>query len=966
MESRNGLGVADGVVGEGVADLFERKFHDLDAFVDFEALLRFGEAGGNEQVNFFGQEADGGKNGANREEFFGRVTDFLLEFGASPHFGRLVAFEFAGGNFEHLASDRDAELSGKHDAIAEPRHDAYATGVFDDFPEGLGAVRQFDRAGAHGDDLAAIAQFAGNPFLQSDASEVWDKCARRVAKRRGRGQTGQRPGRFGTVYYRFQILLTPRGGAPAPLFPAYGQRTIAQASRGSSCDMKTIINVANRLPVTIGETYKKSSGGLVSALEGVSQDRFRLQWLGWPGTAFDDPVVRGEVDRRLRSEFGCVPVFLSKEEADAYYDGFSNASLWPILHYNPFLMEYENSQWEAYWAVNKRFAQNVVEMAGEDDLVWVHDYHLMLAPSMIRMERPNLRVGYFLHTPFPSSEVFRCHPRRSELLDGLLGADLIGFHTFGYLRHFRSAVLRVLGVESEIGTIRHGNHVTSLGVYPIGINAKKFSRELATERFEERCRKLRETYRGRRVVLGVERVDYSKGILHRLDAIDQFLSTCENVDDIVFVFVSVPSRESVPAYKSLVEQIEREVGRINGEYSTIHNSPIHFIHGSVPFPDLCALYAVSDVALVTPLADGMNLVAKEYLACQSDADPGVLVLSEFAGASQELVDALIVNPFDTLQVVDALNEALEMPREERLARLEGMRARVLSFDADFWARSFLDDLEQQVQYAQSPMSVEESADAIIARVEGAERVAFFLDYDGTLREFERVPEAAAPNAEVLRLLEQLERTPVDVYIISGRKAEQLEAWLGGRRFTLIAEHGGAYLKAGSTEWGSINPATDFSWKKRVLEVLRHYEGSTPGSEVEEKHSAVVWHYRQADPEFGELKSRQLMSELYEMLVNAPVEVHHGKKIVEVSSIHVNKGVALEYFVKRGTYDCVLCAGDDQTDEAMFRLDRPELLKVKVGEGDSRAEYRIPDQQGFRNLLLRLLKVFERSGAGGRA
>ena len=725
--------------------------------------------------------------------------------------------------------------------------------------------------------------------------------------------------------------------------------------------MTTIINVANRLPITIGDTYQKSSGGLVSALEGVSQDRYQLQWLGWPGAAFENADERTEVDRRLREEFGCVPVFLTQAEVDAYYDGFSNASLWPILHYNPFLMEYDDPEGEAYRTVNQRFADHVLEMADDGDLVWVHDYHLMLAPGMIRAQRPELRVGYFLHTPFPSSEVFRCHPRRSELLEGLLGADLIGFHTFGYLRHFRSAVLRVLGLEAGMGAIRHGNHLTTLGVFPIGINAKKFSAEIESERFAERCQRLRETYRGRRIVLGVERVDYSKGILHRLDAIDQFLDAYDHVDEIVFVFVNVPSRETVPAYKSLVEQIEREVGRINGEHATIHNSPIHFIHGSVPFPDLCALYAVSDVAMVTPLADGMNLVAKEYLACQSEDDPGVLVLSEFAGASQELIDALVVNPFDTVQVVEALTEGLAMPRDERLRRLEGMRSRVMNFAADYWARNFIEELQEQTQFAWSPMSVEESGDAIVARMRGAERVALFLDYDGTLREFERVPEAAFPNEEVLAVLDQLEQAPVDVFIISGRRGAQLEEWFAGRPFTLIAEHGGAYRLPGGT-WDSINPATDFSWKERVLEVLRHYEGSTPGSEVEEKQSAIVWPYRQADPEFGELKSRQLMSELYAMLVNAPVEVHHGKKIVEVSSIHVNKGVALEFFVKRGSYDCVLCAGDDQTDEAMFRIERMEMVKIKVGEGDSRAEYRMPDQRGFRSLLSRVLEVLDGRGA----
>lgn len=342
--------------------------------------------------------------------------------------------------------------------------------------------------------------------------------------------------------------------------------------------MRTILNVANRLPVTIGKTIEKSAGGLVSALEGVSQNTCRIKWLGWPGRGIDSSQEREKVTDQLETEFGYAPVFLSNAEVEAYYDGFSNGSLWPILHYNPHLMAYEEAEWDAYPTVNERFAAAILERAQGDDLVWIHDYHLMLVPELLRNERSSLRIGFFFHTPFPSSEVFRSHPQRAELLQGVSGADQVGFHTYGYLRHFRSAVLRILGLESDMGRIRHGNHLTSLGVYPIGINARKFQDEMMSKRFGIKCEALREHWKARRIVLGVERVDYSKGILQRLRSTEQYLKQGGGTEDVVFVFINVPSREKVPAYKTLLKKIEGEVGCINGQYATIERAPIHFIH----------------------------------------------------------------------------------------------------------------------------------------------------------------------------------------------------------------------------------------------------------------------------------------------------------------------------------------------------------------------------------------------------
>ena len=341
---------------------------------------------------------------------------------------------------------------------------------------------------------------------------------------------------------------------------------------------KTLINVSNRLPITIGDDDKisKSSGGLVAALEGLSTEEYHTQWIGWPGGVVD-PAKQSEIEKKLADEQGCLPIFLTREEADAHYEGFSNSSVWPLFHYMPNYLRYESGWWEEYRKVNQRFADKVLEIAKEGDLVWVHDYQLLLLPAMLKAAKPELRVGFFLHTPFPSYEMFRCHPRRRELIEGMLGADLLGFHTFGYLRHFRSAALRLLGAESDITHVRAADgHRAALGVYPIGINARKFDETLDKPDHATRQQKFRDTFQGKQLVISVERMDYTKGILHRIEAVEIFLAGLEDRDHIKFMFVSVPSREGVEEYQELVTEVESRIGRHQRQVRHVAQQPHPF------------------------------------------------------------------------------------------------------------------------------------------------------------------------------------------------------------------------------------------------------------------------------------------------------------------------------------------------------------------------------------------------------
>jgi trehalose 6-phosphate synthase/phosphatase len=714
----------------------------------------------------------------------------------------------------------------------------------------------------------------------------------------------------------------------------------------------TLINVSNRLPVAIknGE-MTKSSGGLVAALEGLPKDDYEQKWIGWPGAEISDKKEQKHIARKLADEYACVPVFLGKEEAAGFYEGFSNSSIWPLLHYLPNYLRYEPEWWADYQKVNQTFAEKVLEVAKDGDLVWVHDYQLMLLPAILRAAAPSLRIGFFLHTPFPAPQVFRFHPRCRELVAGMLGANRIGFHAFNYLRHFSGAVGRLLRIETELTEVSRDGHTTALGVYPIGINAPKFEQTMDSEEFRQRRDEFQRAHEGKRLVISVERMDYTKGILHRLEAIDDFLAKWEQIDNIRFIFVSVPSREGIEEYQHLLEEVESRIGQLNGKYATLLNSPIHFIHGSIPFVDLCALYALADVALVTPLIDGMNLVAKEFIACQRE-NAGLLILSEFAGAAEELFNALFVNPYDSDAVAATLIDALGRPVEQRRSGIQAMRERVIRYDAQHWARSFIEDLalDSADDTGTGKTNIKEASDQIRRAIESGEKIALFLDYDGTLREIEVEPSAATPNLAIETLLRRLEQQPnLDITILSGRSETDLEAFFGGFSFRLIAEHGASWRQPGKKSWERAHQK--YAWKDKLLPILRVYEQATPGSMVEEKPSAIVWHYRKADEEFGGWKANRLNQELSALVANQPIKVRHGKKMVEVNAAEINKAAAVARVLEKlPEYGLAICAGDDLTDEGMFELTLPRLLTIKVGPGPTQARFRMADPAAFRQFL----------------
>lgn len=732
--------------------------------------------------------------------------------------------------------------------------------------------------------------------------------------------------------------------------------------------MSKLTIVSNRLPVSLSPegVATRTAGGLSSAIEGagLSED---YTWIGWGGIG-EELIEDVGAHRAAVEAVGFSPVMLSSELIGGYYEGYSNGTLWPILHYMTERARFEANWPDAYREVNRKFADEIARKAEPDSRVWVHDYQLFLVPSMLRALRPDLRIGFFLHTPFPSSEIFRVLPERMEILEGLLGCDLIGFHTFNYLRHFRSSVLRILGLEAETDGLWHDDRFVRFGVFPIGHNRSGFHAAMNGEGFRDALALFGGQLGEGRLVLNVERLDYTKGVPQKLAAIRLFLRNHPELRrNTNFVLIAVPSRQGVVEYDRLTEEVQREVGAINGEFGEVGHAPVQFLHRGFSLEELAALYALADVCMVTPIIDGMNLVAKEYIDCKREnlgARPGCLILSEFAGAAQEMSHALLINPHDTPGVARALEQALLMPDHEKRNRVDAMQDRLARNDASAWSRRFLEELDRRhtMEITSEPGSFHDLLGSVNEALAAGKKLAVFLDYDGTLRAFVDRPMDAVPDAGLLPLLGALGSHPqVDLAVVSGRPAEFLETHLGNAPIDLVAEHGYRWRPRGTAEWSLLDPRVDTAWMEEVLPHLEAAVTLTPGTEIEVKRSSIVWHYRRADPEFGVWRAMSLLSELTSVTASLPVSVHHGQKIVEVSSLLVNKGAAVDHLMRLHQPSLALAAGDDQTDETMFAL-RPEGIDafhaIKIGAGSTRAQHRTTID-GLRHFLETLARDLPR-------
>jgi trehalose 6-phosphate synthase/phosphatase len=722
--------------------------------------------------------------------------------------------------------------------------------------------------------------------------------------------------------------------------------------------MNRLLIVSNRLPVTIQKKkgklhFNQSVGGLATGL-GSFYKSFDSTWAGWVGITSEKISLeeKESIETKLKKEFSSYPVFLSKREVELYYSEFCNRTLWPLLHGFTQYATYDRKSWKAYEKVNEIFSKCILEIAEPEDMIWIHDYHLMLLPNLLRKKHPNIAIGFFLHTPFPSPDVFRLLPWREKILHGLLEADLLGFHTYNYVQNFLMTVRRLLSLNHTLGKIIVGNHLAKVDSFPIGIDYPLFADAETKPKVQASIKKLSRRLGTTKKILSIDRLDYTKGVLQRLKGFDLFLNSYpEYKGKVTLVLVAVPSRTKVQHYQTLKRNVDELVGKINGDHGKVGWTPIQYLYHSLPFHSLLALYRISDVAMVTPLADGMNLIAKEYIATKTDGK-GVLVLSEMAGAVEELREAIIVNPNSIEEIAEALKKALSMPEDEQIRRNRTMQERLRNYDIKVWADDFVNSLSQ-VKKNQKELSAKELGGEIKSKiVNGYLRSMsrlIFLDYDGTLVPFAATPEAAKPDTELLTLVTSLAQdSKNEVVIISGRNKEALGEFFKNTNIGLVAEHG-AWIRDDRGRWTTTG---DFNtdWKGIVKPILERYKRRTPGALVEEKNFSLVWHYRRADPELASVRVAELKETLYFLTANLKVEVAEGNKIVEVKNMGINKGRAAMNWIGRKQWDFILAVGDDLTDEDLFRELSERSYSIKVGLAPSRAKFRFKSQREVRPLL----------------
>ncbi|KFF31820.1 bifunctional alpha,alpha-trehalose-phosphate synthase (UDP-forming)/trehalose-phosphatase [Bifidobacterium bombi] len=780
--------------------------------------------------------------------------------------------------------------------------------------------------------------------------------------------------------------------------------------------MARLIIVSNRLPVSLhikddgSFLLTQNVGGLATAIGPYHKSHSDCLWVGWSGIEKEglDEGQLAAITKEFKSR-RCVPIHLTRDEVDGYYGGFSNDTLWPLFHDFSHEAKFSPETWKMYQRVNEIFCDVISKSVRPGDMVWIQDYHLMLLPALLRSRFPDLRIGWFLHIPFPSTEIFRSLPQGADLLRGLLGADLLGFHTVDFCNNFLASVKLLLGLDTDDDgrvALADGRHVT-VDAFPIGIDynlykrtshsrlaqgmrhgieaasGKRTRRIISSLSAESRAAVEAEQKEGswwshrsdeelselsllrpvvssnpkpNKIVVSVDRLDYTKGLPERIKSFGRMLEKYpEWVGHVTYYLLATPSRENVESYRLLKKQVDQLVGEVNGKYSLLSWTPIHYITRSLPIKPVCGIYTAGDVALVTPLRDGMNLVAKEYLSCHDGRD-GSLVLSDMCGAARELTDAFIVNPYDIEAVCDALHSALEIDSAEAIHRNRRMQARLEYSTASLWCGQFISALRQaSTDGLSSGRLCTAKRDELVEQWGNAKHKLVLCDYDGTLTPIVRTPDRAHPTKRLLDLLKRLGSMPgVDFAIVSGRNRKTMQDWFGDLPVRLVAEHGA---------WSSPNPSSsvqhegnsgiqrhdgsqDRSWYQApglpdpdvwhpvIEEIMDESVARVPRSFVERKSNTMAWHYRMSDQHLAFKECDRLLHRLHEVCSQYGLMTMENSKVIEVCPVSIGKGMAVSPLVNSGDYDFVLALGDDITDETMFAVVPERLPDHRQDSGSS--------------------------------
>lgn len=729
-----------------------------------------------------------------------------------------------------------------------------------------------------------------------------------------------------------------------------------------------LILVSNRLPFNITERkgkieFSPSSGGLVSSIKSYVQKMHTVPgynkencpvWVGTSDISEKKLTQSLQEGSLFHDDFELAPVFIPSAINDKFYNGFCNETIWPLFHYFPSYAKFPDDYFENYIKANIIFCEKVLEIYRPGDIIWVHDYHLMLLPALLRKSLPNASIGFFLHIPFPSFELFRLIPSRwrKEILEGLLGSDLVGFHTNDYAQHFIKSIREILGYENKLREVNTPDRSITVDTFPISVDYYKFNKaSIDNETFQERNRIKKKLY-GTKLIISVDRLDYAKGLANRLESYEMFLEKFPDYKKkTTYILLVVPSRDIILKYNETKKEIEGLVSRINGKYGSIDWTPVVYQYTSLEFKKLVGLYLAADVALITPMRDGMNLVAKEFVISRTDKR-GVLILSETAGASSELGEAILVNPTDRQEVANSIHQAFIMPLEEQMMRNESMQKRLQEYDVMRWAEDFLSQLHIR-KLKQEKLKVKEITSSVELQIfnhyASSQKRLILLDYDGTLTPLARLPHLAFPSEDLIKLLQSLaEDSRNDIVLVSGRPIAVLEKWFGELPISLVAEHGAFHKKRGK-DWLQTVPV-NASWKTEVMQVLTLFTERCHGTFVEEKTLSLAWHYRNAEKELGFLRSRELINALVELSSHLNFQIIEGNKVIEARARGVDKGIAASIWLREKVRDFVIAIGDDRTDEDMFKVIPDKYYSIRVGLTPSAAKYNLKHQKDVISLL----------------
>lgn len=758
------------------------------------------------------------------------------------------------------------------------------------------------------------------------------------------------------VYAAF--VASSEGFRPRKVFLAWLLRAFQRIMESLSQSVNTgrLIIVAYRLPFKVvrdgdGSRLFQNSGGLVSAVLSLVKDQQneafdahqKIQWIGFSENSPEELEGQSMENENFRAH----PVFIPDELNENYYEGFCNNLIWPLCHYFPSLARFHDVYFDAYREAHGLFFEKVKEVIRPGDVVWVQDYQLMLLPEMIRRAFPENKIGFFFHIPFPSFEIFRLLPVawRKAIVDGILGADVVGFHTNDYVEYFLKAARLVSELGNKLHYINLGSRIVKVDSFPISIDFDKFNDayddpDVTAARADAR-QSLKE-----KIIFSVDRLDYSKGIIHRLHGYQRFLEQNSGWHEKVsFVMVVVPSRDTIEQYQQMKSDIDQTVGKINADFGTISWQPIIYQYRSMPYHEMLGMYTASDVALITPVRDGMNLVCKEYVASRQDGR-GVLILSEMAGAAAELGEALIINPLDRQDIADAIKTAFEMPEEEQNKRMEAMRERIRDYDVFAWTSDFFTQmtmLELEHDRLRQVFLNNKGIDAIRHAYQLSSNRILFFDYDGTLAPIVPDPAKAIMSEDVKKLLNDIAKRDT-VVIVSGRDRYFLDKLFSDVSVHMIAEHGALIKAKDSGEW-QLNEGYEENWKDGIRPMMQIYAKRCPGAFVEEKETALAWHYRTADDkEYAARRAQELLWQLKNYIQpELNLQVIDGNKVVEVKKTAFNKGTATRTFVETGDFDFILAIGDDTTDEDMFEALPETSFTIKIGDDLSAARNHIRSQ-----------------------